>query len=337
MDLRWFRRDGEEGLDVRIPLCNGKLDLLAIARSLGGLDPAELSLWLSPSSRREEVFHPLPLNYRTGLSSLTWDELIKELGCIHFDAIASLPDAKTRQNAAIIQGIKHEKEPAWMAKLSGICRGRIDADSLLCHKFMLVFRYHLDVNDPNVVAIDKEHDHQGLMTQEEEELYINRHLPQAQAHEIVREISQLLPQSSYRWLDPEEIDSKVEVFRAINLDVEVRSKSSAVLAHGSDPVLGIEVFSELSRQGLNRCELEFYLWARSSKLPFLQLVTDFNSAVVFYYRFPRTGSMSCDTMSYATLKKLVKVITSSLPRNSSEFEMAWSILGWKRFGDEDEW
>ncbi|EFJ18546.1 hypothetical protein SELMODRAFT_419983 [Selaginella moellendorffii] len=147
------------------------------------------------------------------------------------------------------------------------------------------------------------------------------------------------PESSYRWLDPEEIDSKVEVLRAINLDVEVRSKSSAVLAHGSDTVLGIEVVSELSsRQGLNRCELEFYLLARSSKLPFLQLVTDFKGAVVFYHRFPRTGSMSCDTMSYATLKKLVKVIAPSLPRNSSEFEMAWSILGWKRFEDsEDEW
>ncbi|XP_024538400.1 uncharacterized protein LOC112349043 [Selaginella moellendorffii] len=107
----------------------------------------------------------------------------------------------------------------------------------------------------------EEQDCQDLITQEEEELYIDRHLPRAQADEIVCEISQVLPQS-YQWLGLEEMDSKEEVFRVINWDVEVRSKSSAVLAHGSDAVLGIEVVSGLSRQGLNRCEMEFYLWAR---------------------------------------------------------------------------
>ncbi|EFJ19305.1 hypothetical protein SELMODRAFT_419106 [Selaginella moellendorffii] len=210
-------------------------------------------LWMFGWLESLGALHPVAPRRRQRFPSPLSQLLVQELSCIYSDAIsslpdASLPDAKTWQNAAIIQGIqppKDEREPAWMSELSEICR--------------------------------------------------------------------VVP----------------EVFRVINWDVEVRSKSSAVLAHGSDAVLGIEEISGLSRQGLNRCEMEFYLWASSSKLPFLQLVTDFKSAAVFYYRFPRTGSI-------ATLRKLVKLIASRLPPdcNCPESEMAWSILGWKRFGSD---
>ncbi|EFJ28362.1 hypothetical protein SELMODRAFT_411077 [Selaginella moellendorffii] len=135
MDLRW---------EWKAPRC------------LGGLNPSELSIRLHPD--KGDVFHPLSLNYTTGLACRTWDELVQELSCIYSDAIASLPDAslpdaKTRQNAAIVQGIqppKDERELAWMSKLSEICRGRIHVDLLLCHKFM----HHLDVNI-GIVALTK--------------------------------------------------------------------------------------------------------------------------------------------------------------------------------------
>ncbi|EFJ04836.1 hypothetical protein SELMODRAFT_432036 [Selaginella moellendorffii] len=221
-----LRRYGEGMIYVK-----KQLVFSAISRCLGGLNPSELSIRLRPD--KGNVFHPLSLNYTTSLSCRTWDELVQELSCIYSDAIASLPDtslpeAKTRQNAAIIQGIqppKDEREPTWMSKLSEICRGRINVDLLLCHKFMLAFSYHLDMNDSNVVSIDKEQDCQDLITQEEEELYIDRHLPRAQADEIVCKISQVLPQS-YRWLGLEEMDSKEEVFRVINWDVEGQMKST---------------------------------------------------------------------------------------------------------------
>ncbi|EFJ11920.1 hypothetical protein SELMODRAFT_425893 [Selaginella moellendorffii] len=110
------------------------------------------------------------------------------------------------------------------------------------------------MSDSNVVSIDKEQNCQDLITQEEEELYIDRHLPRAQADEIVCEISQVLPQS-YRWLGLEEMDSKGEVFRVLNWDVEVRSSNLSQPNKILDQA--VEVFQLMNLEGVKPDELMF--------------------------------------------------------------------------------
>ncbi|EFJ23696.1 hypothetical protein SELMODRAFT_415106 [Selaginella moellendorffii] len=140
----------------------------------------------------------------------------------------------------------------------------------------------------------------------EEDFYIDRHLSREQSDELLCGIFEVTVPHSYRWLQLEEIDGGMRTLRVqrVNLDVEVRTKSSAVLVcrKSGDAVLGIDVVSHFSQLSLRRCEVEFYSWASSSKLPFVQFITDFRSgAVLFYCTFMQARSMCRETMSVGTM------------------------------------
>ncbi|EFJ09953.1 hypothetical protein SELMODRAFT_427595 [Selaginella moellendorffii] len=119
--------------------------------------------------------------------------------------------------------------------------------------------------------------------------------------------------------------------------VEARTKSSAVLVcrKSGDAVLGIDVVSHFSQLSLRRCEVEFYSWASSSKLPFVQFITDFRSgAVLFYCTFTQARSMCREMMSVGTMIKLLRLFGTTLPDSESELE--WWPLAWKRFSEIDQ-
>ncbi|EFJ21099.1 hypothetical protein SELMODRAFT_417737 [Selaginella moellendorffii] len=347
LDLRWFRLHCRTIFGMRLPLYNGKLDLLAISRCFE-LNPAKLSFRVmvrqyeadnEDDDEYDVSFHPLPLDHTTGLSCLTWEEMVADVLAVY--PISSVADAKTRQHAAVIHGPPLQSSPAWLSRLSRICRALVPVESVLCHQFMFMLHKELGVTGfVHKVSRDKKlseltrHEPEP----EEEDSYVDRHLPREQSDELLRDISNLKVPHAYRWLQPQEIDGGMRTLRvqSVNLDVEVRTKSSAVLACGKsgDAVLGIDVVSHFSQLSLRRCEVEFYSWASASRLPFVQFITDFrNGAVLFYCTFTQTRAMCRETMSTGTMMKLLQLVMATLP--NPELELEWWPLAWKRFSQTD--
>ncbi|KAG0603949.1 hypothetical protein M758_10G132900 [Ceratodon purpureus] len=121
--------------------------------------------------------------------------------------------------------------------------------------------------------------------------------------------------------------------RFSNLEFPVSAKNDLVLClkrFGSlidtGAILGVEIKKRLSWRGLRQAEVEFYVWARESLFPFVQLITDMEKGGVAIYckggndvRLRTLGSMEA-------VRNFVSGLVKSLPPGAGDDDREGNLV-----------